>query len=107
MISLLCSVLFSIFFSGVESFYPPGADAAEFQNTTNLSDCQLKYLYQVGVFFGVVGGGGVLYWAKKIIFCRIFFCCTSVVYFFFVGDGGMFFWAKKIIFVGNCVISFV
>ncbi|XP_049372254.1 GPI ethanolamine phosphate transferase 2 [Solanum verrucosum] len=33
-------------FSGVESFYPPGADSAEFQNTTNLSDSQLKYLYQ-------------------------------------------------------------
>ncbi|KAK4356289.1 hypothetical protein RND71_025260 [Anisodus tanguticus] len=33
-------------FSGVESFYPPGGDSAEFQNTTNLSDSQLKYLYQ-------------------------------------------------------------
>ncbi|KAK4707753.1 hypothetical protein R3W88_028678 [Solanum pinnatisectum] len=33
-------------FSGVESFYPPGADSAEFQNITNLSDSQLKYLYQ-------------------------------------------------------------
>ncbi|XP_060184142.1 GPI ethanolamine phosphate transferase 2 isoform X1 [Lycium barbarum] len=33
-------------FSGVESFYPPGTDSAEFHNTTNLSDSQLKYLYQ-------------------------------------------------------------
>nr|XP_016514833.1 PREDICTED: GPI ethanolamine phosphate transferase 2-like isoform X3 [Nicotiana tabacum] len=33
-------------FSGVEGFYQPGADSAEFQNTTNLSESQLKYLYQ-------------------------------------------------------------